>query len=186
LPLEIRAGWRHNQQVDTALRRCNMRFVHLLFLLAACCGISAAQETSFAEGPAYLSLTGTTMLRPIATPMLSLDASLPTVPNVPEIGPPVTGQPFVANPEVANQPDLFPIYYGYPPVPVIELVNTESTPELPASITGVGITTFMDEQTLQRSGYGVTVGEAAAYWKEHKPPVSRVYTNNDIQRLRHP
>jgi hypothetical protein len=160
-----------------------MRLVPLLFLLAACCGISAAQETSFAEGPAYLSLTGTTMLRPIATPTFSLDAPLPTVPNLPEIGPPVTGQPFVVNPEVANQADLFPIFYGYPEVPVIELVNAESTPELPASITGVGITTFMDPQTVRMLGHSATVGDAAAYWKEHKTSVNRVYTNADIQRL---
>jgi hypothetical protein len=160
-----------------------MRFVHPIFLLAVFCGISVAQEASFPVGPAYLSLTGTTMLRPIATPTLSLDASLPPMPRTPEIGPVVTDQSFVANPMLENQADLFPIFYGHPAVPVIELVNTESTPELPASITGVGITTFMDEQSLRMLGQSATPGEVSAYWKVHRTSVNRVYTNADIQRL---
>jgi hypothetical protein len=160
-----------------------MRFAHLFLVAMAFCGISAAQEMNFSVGPGYLSLTGTTMLRSIATPSLSLDAPLPPLTDLPQSGPAVTDQEYVVNPVLEHQANLFPIYYGYPQVPVIELANTESTPELPASITGVGLTTFVDPQTLRDQGYGVSVGEASAFWEARKAPVARVYTNADIQRL---
>ena len=156
-----------------------MRFAHLFLAAIAFCGISVAQEASFSVGPQYLSITGATMLRPIATPSLSLDAPLAPVTDLLQIGPGVTDQPFLANPVLEHQANLFPIYYGYPQIAVVELANTESTPELPASITGVG-STFVDPQTLRDQGYGVTVGEASAFWKTRKAPLARVYTNTDI------
>jgi hypothetical protein len=41
-----------------------------------------------------------------------------------------------------------------------------------------------DAQSLRQRGYGVPLGDAAAFWKTHKPGAPRVYTNIDIQRLR--
>jgi hypothetical protein len=169
----------HNQPCTALMREVDMRFSHLLVLLLAFSGISAAQEVNFSVGPEYLSLTGTEMLRPIATPTLNLDAPLPTLPSLPEVGPEVTSQPYLSNPVLEGQPDLFPIYYGYPPIPIVELVSTESTPELPPSITGV-LAQITDAQSLRERGYGVTVGEAAAYWRAHKSTATRVYTNADI------
>ena len=91
-----------------------MRLASFCFLLFVLAGISAAQDMNFAVGPQYLMTSGSPMFaRPIATPTLSLDAPLPSLPSLPEVGPPVADQPFVPNPEIQG-PDLLPIYYGYP------------------------------------------------------------------------
>lgn len=160
-----------------------MRVSHLVFLLVAFTAVSLAQETNFSEGPQYLSLTGTAMLRPIATKSFSLDAPLPALPSLPEVGPEVTTEPYVSDPLLEHQPDLFSIYYGYPLIPVVELVATESTPELPPSISGIGFITLTDAQTLRELGYGITVAEAASFWRSRHGSTAHVYTNADIQRL---
>lgn len=161
-----------------------MRFqVFLLLALLSLIAISAAQDTNFSQGPQYLVTGGTSYLTPISTPTLSLEAPLPPVPSLPEVGPPVTDQPYVANPELRHQANLFPIYYGYPMIPAIELTGAEPSQPLPASIAGVGYTVISDPQNLRELGYGVAVGEAASYWKAHKRGVNHVYTNADIERL---
>jgi len=161
-----------------------MRFqVFLLLMLLSLLGISAAQDTNFSQGPQYLATGDATFSHPISTPICSLDAPLPPVPSLPQIGPPVSDQPYVSNPDLRHEANLFPIYYGYPMIPVIELAGGEPSQPLPASITGVGYTVIADPQTLRELGYGVTVGEAASYWKAHKPRVNHVYTNADIERL---
>lgn len=160
-----------------------MRLGYVVLLLSILGGISAAQETNFPVGPQYLVTTGTPMfLRPIATPSLSLDAPLPNIPSLPEVGPEVSDTAYAPNSVLQNQPDLFPIYYGYPTVPIIELVATDSTRKVPDSISGVGIA-LTDAQTLREFGYGVTVGEAASFWKSHKLQANHAYTNSDIKRL---
>ena len=89
-----------------------MRLASFCFWLFVLAGISAAQDMNFAVGPQYLMTSGSPMFaRPIATPTLSLDAPLPPIPSLPEVGPPVADQPFVSNPEIQG-PDLLPIYYG--------------------------------------------------------------------------
>ena len=145
-------------------------------------GISAAQETNFPVGPQYL-LTGSPLLaRPIVTPTLSLDAPLPPIPSLPQIGPVVNDQPYVPNPELANQPDLLSIYYGYPMPSVVELESTEPI-ELPASIVDTGVGEMTNVQSLLERGYGGTLGETASFWKSHAPRATRLYTNVDIERL---
>lgn len=157
-----------------------MRFSHLLLLLVALTGFSIAQDTNFSVGPQYLSITGPSMfLQPIATKSMSLDAPLPSVPSPREVGPP---QPFVSNPVLAGQADLFPIYYGYQPLPVIWLVGTQPE-ELPASITAVSYIEFVDPQTLRERGIGVSVAEAAAFSRGHRSRAVKVYTNDDLQRF---
>lgn len=141
------------------------------------------RETSFSQGPQYLSTGDATFSRPISTPILSLETPLPPIPSLPEVGPPVTNQAYVSNPDLRHEANLFPIYYGYPIISVVELTGTEPTQPLPASITGVGSTVITDAQSLRELGYGVTVGEAASYWKAHKRGVNHVYTNADIERL---
>ena len=145
--------------------------------------LSPVADTNFSQGPQYLATGDTTFLHAISTPIVSLDASLPPIPSLPEVGPAVTNQSYVSNSDLRHVANLYPIYYGYPMIPVIELSGAEPSQPLPASITGVGYTVIADPQTLREHGYGVTVGEAASYWKAHKPRVNHVYTNADIERL---
>jgi hypothetical protein len=153
----------------------------LFFLLA---GISAAQDTNFSAGPQYLITSSSPMfLHSIATPSLSLEPSLPEIQSLPQIGPTVEDQPFVANPELPRGADLFPIYYGSPVPSVVEITSTELPQELPASIVDAGVTGMTTAQSLRERGYGVPLGDTAAFWKAHKRPAAHVYTNADVQRL---
>lgn len=141
------------------------------------------RDTSFSQGPQYLATGDATFSHSISTPIRSLDASLPPIQSLPEIGPTVTDQSYVSNPDLRHVANLYPIYYGYPMISVVELTGAEPAQPLPASITGVGYAVIADPQTLRERGYGVTVGEAASYWKAHKPRANHVYTNADIERL---
>jgi hypothetical protein len=167
-----------------------MRPACLFCLLIALAGISAAQDTnqdtSFSTGPQYLVTSGFSSLfnRPITTPSLSLGASLPEVQSLPAVGPVVENQPFVANFNLTRQADLFPIYYGAPVTSVVEITSAEPPRSLPASIVDSGVTGVTDAQSLRERGYGVPLGDTAAFWKAHKPRAPRVYTNADVQRLR--
>ncbi|HWY04201.1 MAG TPA: hypothetical protein VNX60_11065 [Candidatus Acidoferrum sp.] len=160
-----------------------MRLASFCFLLFVLAGISAAQDMNFAVGPQYLMTSGSPMFaRPIATPTLSLDAPLPSLPSLPEVGPPVADQPFVPNPEIQG-PDLLPVYYGYPMPSVVELTSTEAASEVPQSIINAGVVGMTNVQSLRERGYGVTLGESALFWKSHKLHASRLYTNTDVERL---
>ena len=121
--------------------------------------------------------------RSLATPTLSLDTPLPPLPSLPQVGPVVSDQPFIPNPELQQGPDLFPIYYGYPMPSVIEIVSTEQPRELPASIVDPGVAGITNAQSLRNRGYGAPLGDIAAFWKTHRPHAPRVYTNADIERL---
>jgi hypothetical protein len=149
------------------------------FLVA---GVCPAQDTRFGAGPEYLITTANAkFLRPIATPSMSLDAPLPGIPPLPQIGPPVADQPYASDPLLANQPDLFPIYYGYPEVPLIEL-SGNAPREVPASVNDTGYVAITSAQSLVERGFGVSVAEDALFWKTHKRVAARVYTNADIRR----
>ena len=160
-----------------------MRFIGLLSLLLAIAGICAAQDTNFSVGPQYLATTRSLFLQPIATPSINLDAPLPPIPELPDVGPHVEDQAYVPDPLASKQPDLLPIYYGYPMLSVVDLTSTEQTPELPTSITGVGYSGFTTVETLREIGYGVPLADAASYSKAHSPRAPRLYTNADIKRL---
>ena len=161
-----------------------MRIASLTCLLVLLAGISAAQDTNFSVGPQYLVTSGSPLFaHPIATPSLSLEAPLTGIPPLPEIGPAVENQPFVANSELRHEANLFPVYYGYQPVSIVEITSAEPPRELPASVTDVGVIGMTDAQSLRERGYGVPVGDTASFWKTHKPHAPRVYTNADVQRL---
>jgi len=66
---------------------------------------------------------------------------------------------------------------------VIEISSAELPRALPASIFDAGVTGMADAQSLRERGFGVPLGEVAAYWKSHKPSAARVFTNRDIQRM---
>lgn len=157
-------------------------FLFTLFLIPLLiASFCSAQDTSFAAGPQYLITTGNTkFLRPIATPTMSLDAPLPGIPTLPQIGPAVAEQPYVSDPVLAHQPDLFPIYYGYPEVPVVEL-SGNAPGEVPASINDTGYVALTSAQSLAERGYGVSVADDASFWKTHKHRAARVYTNTDMR-----
>ena len=159
-----------------------MRLASLSCLLIVLAGVSAAQETNFPVGPQYLMTSGSPLLaQPIATPSLSFDSGLPSLQSLPQIGPVVENQPFIANPEVQG-PNLFPVYYGYPMTSVVEISSAEPPRELPSSITNAGVTGMTDPQSLRMRGYGVTLGDTALFWKARKPHAPHVYTNADVQR----
>lgn len=65
---------------------------------------------------------------------------------------------------------------------VIELTGGPLPANLPASILDTGVTGVADPQALLQRGYGVSLGEAAAYWKTHKRRAPRVFTNQDLRR----
>ena len=161
----------------------------LLFLI----GSAVAQDTNFAAGPQYL-LTGSSLLaHSIATPTLSLDTPLPPVePASFNIAEAATEVPFSTNPQLEHQADLIPIYYGADnhygvSTALVEISFPEGAAEsltaLPSSIVENGVTELVDAQALRIRGHGVTVAEAAAYWKTHKLPARRNFTNEDVNRL---
>jgi hypothetical protein len=161
-----------------------MRLATLFCLLLVLAGITAAQDTNFSVGPQYLMTSGSPLFaQPIATPSLSLEAPLPGIPSLPQVGPAVENEPFVANPELRRQADLFPVYYGYQPISDVEITSAQPTIALPASILDSGVTGMTTVQSLRLRGYGVPLGDTAAFWKSHRPHAIRVYTNADVQRL---
>jgi hypothetical protein len=154
-------------------------------LMLVLVGVSAAQETNFAVGPQYLMTNGAPLFaRPIATPSLSLGESPIVSGGVSASG--AGNEALATTPGLQGQSDLLPIYYGVPRVSVIEISRPEvSARSFPASMTNVGVMEITDLQSLRQRGFGVTLPEAASYWKAHKRSASRVYTNRDIERLRH-
>jgi hypothetical protein len=90
-------------------------------------------------------------------------------------------QPYISNPELSHQADLFPVYYGYAMPSVVELTSAEPPRELPASLVDSGVVVMIDRPSL--GGGGITLGEVAMFWKAHKSHAPRVYTNADVERL---
>lgn len=160
-----------------------MRLSALVILCFAVVGVVAAQDTNFPVGPQYLITGDSMLLRPIATPSYNLNAPLPPIPELPQVGEPVENQPYIPDPLYQNGPDLYSIYYGYPMPSLVVLVSEEGTPVIPASLTEEGVGGFIDSPSLVQSGDGVPLGEAASYWKAHKQTAARAYTNADIQHL---
>lgn len=91
---------------------------------------------------------------------------------------------------IDSQTDLPRIYWGGPSssgnagekASEIELTSQEPS-NLPLSIVNVGVTEMLDAHTVGDRGYGITPGEAAAFWKAYMTRASHIYTNTDIARL---
>jgi hypothetical protein len=155
-------------------------------------GISAAQDSNFPVGPQYLMNYGSPIFaRPIATPSLSLDTPVVASETISEDNVAAPDNESVgAISEFLSRVDLFPIYYGTPRVSVIELSFREpreksaSLHPLPMNFFDSGVVEVTDMQSLRVRGYGVTLPEAAAYWKARHVSLPRVYTNADAERLR--
>jgi hypothetical protein len=158
----------------------------LLGLLLTVAGSSAAQETNFPVGPQYLITSGSPLfLQPIATPSLLFGSGLPapSAVSAKATADEETVAVVAAVVETQRQIALPSIYYGLPRVNVVEIASGEEV-SLPASILGPGVVEFITPQALRERGYGVTLAEAAARWKTHAVRARRVYTNEDVERLR--
>jgi hypothetical protein len=169
-----------------------MRICRLLCFLLACLFLgfvvtSAAQEMNFSAGPQYLMTSGSPLFaRSLETPSLSL-ATIPLATVATEPAENAASSPeyqqIEAVLEQQRQMALPSIYYGVPAPNVIDISfgdEESARAALPASITDTGVVNLTDTQVLQMRGYGITLSEAAAYWKSHKGHASRVYTNSDI------
>lgn len=66
---------------------------------------------------------------------------------------------------------------------LIELSTAHPPANLPAALFDAGVTGAADSELLRNRGYGVPLGDTAAFWKAHKGHASHTYTNSDIHRL---
>ena len=153
-------------------------------------GVASAQDTSFAQGPQYLApSTGSALFaQPIATPSMAVDSTYPSLQSGASNA--TLGNAAGAELSTLNmQPegdtvDLFTVYYGYPPLDLV--VGGGEEAEAPGALGGGfrrGVGRIASIEDLRRMGYGLTLGEAARYWKAHPQHAQRTYTNEDVQRL---
>jgi hypothetical protein len=63
---------------------------------------------------------------------------------------------------------------------VIQLSGAQLPSNLPSSILDVGVTGMANPQSPLARGYGLPLGDIAAYWKSHKRSAPRVFTNSDV------
>jgi len=63
---------------------------------------------------------------------------------------------------------------------VIQLSGAQLPSNLPSSILDVGVTGTASTQSLLARGYGLPLGDVAAFWKSHKRSTPRVFTNSDV------
>jgi hypothetical protein len=63
---------------------------------------------------------------------------------------------------------------------VIQLSGAQLPSNLPSSILDVGVTGTANAQSLLARGYGLPLGDIAAFWKSHKRSAPRVFTNSDL------
>lgn len=158
-------------------------------------GVAVSQDTNFATGPQYLMNYGSPLLaHSISTPSTSLTAPPAEVGASDATGllSAGAGAQTVAppSPDALPKVDLFPIFYGGPPVSENgELsfsypVEPSALPaEVPSSISDSGVWQLTTAQALRERGYGVTLGEAAAAGKTQTKRANHIYTNDDIARL---
>ena len=150
-------------------------------------------ETHFALGPTYLIPSPfPLLLQPISTPSMSFPSGLTQSPTLvttvsePKADEATFGMVSAVLDEGART-ELFSTYYGYPQSSVIEIAfrnAAEREAELPASISYAGVIEITSVQALRDRGYGSSPADAAARWKAHTVRAHRVYTNDDIERLR--
>lgn len=157
-----------------------------VLLLLVLTGMAVAQDTNFDRGPQYLLTNGSPMFaQPIATPIMSLPAPAR------EIGASDSTEGLAAGaengtimPPAPALPDLFPIYYGRAWVNEIRMSSPAQSIELPAGLLDDGVGQVTSSQALVQQGYGLTLAQAAAQAKARARHAGRVYTNEDVNRLR--
>jgi hypothetical protein len=158
-----------------------MRFAYVLGLVLIIGGIAVAQqsETNFPVGPQYLiTQPYPAILQPIATPSYESWQQSATVS-------PQTGEDA---PVMITVPAYLPwVYWGYPPPGESEVAAepepAEAPRNLPQDYIDTGVSAIATPGWMHDHYYGMTLAQAARYWREHKLHASRVYTNQDIERL---
>jgi len=157
--------------------------------------VAFGQDSNFSSGAQYL-MNGASPLfaRSISTPSTSLASAPLAVGADDATGVLIAGasNQDISPPRAVALPkiDLFPIFYGGPPVSEngkisfsepLEPVTSPPQAEVPVSILGVSHMTTI--HALHERGFGVTLAEAAMRAKAvHR--TSRMYTNADVERLR--
>ena len=168
-----------------------MRSIVLISLALLLAGFATAQDTDFSYGPQYLVPPGTNplLVQSIATPSMAVDGTFPQV----QVGASnaMEGNSAGADLETLSmgpEPDvvdLFSIYYGY--APIFFVAGGEEEAALSGPLPRAGFrrgARWMTIGDLRLLGYGMTLGEAAKYWKDHPLHAKRSYTNEDIDRLK--
>ena len=203
-----------------------MRLRRALFPLLALVGFSFSQDTNFSVGPQYLVTTSSPMLlRPIATPSLSLGEMQPVAASAGTYE--TTAEPTAPSSASPSDSFLGGVYWGehqstemvgrrletpsmapsdtawymnsvasqsvsaLTTVPaeaaevssgssVIQLSGAQLASNLPSIILDVGVTGTGNTQSLLARGYGLPLGDVAAFWKSHKRSAPRVFTNSDV------
>jgi hypothetical protein len=153
-----------------------MRLAFRLWPLIVLAAICAAQDTNFSTGPQYLITGQSTMfLHSIETPSLSFGPSSVGAASAP--APPLTAETLPAS-QVIETPSEAPA----PGASEIEISGAQPPQNLPAGFIDVGVTAIVDAQSLRGEGYGISLAEAAAYWKAHGGHASHTFTNKDVER----
>jgi hypothetical protein len=167
-----------------------MRWCGLLLFGMTLVGIGAAQDSNFSVGPQYLMNYGSPMLmRPIATPSLSLSETAPAAVAAPPAYSSSVGNSTESSVVVAQPSDLASVYWGgresaaVETGAVIAVSGTAPAANLPASILDVGVQETVDAQELRERGVGMSVSEASAFWKGHRARAVRVFTNRDVEKF---
>jgi hypothetical protein len=157
-----------------------MRFLYALGIVLVACGVATGQqsETEFPVGPQYLiTQPYPTLLQPIATPSYAPWEPLGVVS-------PQTGE---AGPVMISVPAYLPsVYWGYPAPGELQVAPEETAPEarnLPQDYVDTGVTAIATAGWLENHDAGMSLAEAAHYWREHSLPIARMYTNQDIERI---
>ena len=65
---------------------------------------------------------------------------------------------------------------------VIEVTGGPVPANLPSSLFDTGVTGMTDPKSVLQPGYGLSLGELAAYWKIHRRQAPHIFTNQDLQR----
>jgi hypothetical protein len=162
------------------------RFTFFLFAAAILifAGICSAQDTNSSQDSSY----GPHFQHPLETPSLDLSAPKSQSPNAPATE--HTGVPdSPAFGGLENQSQVDEVYYGsqssgtpLPPT-VAEFVPVEPAAPPASGSFNVGVSAIANPSGLRDQGYGVSLAQAAAYWRLHKTQVVRTYTNADTARL---
>jgi hypothetical protein len=168
-----------------------MRLCGLLLFGTTLVGMSAAQDSNFSVGPQYLMNYGSPMfMRPIATPTLSLSETAPVALAASEATSSPVGNSAEGSVVVPQPSNLASVYWGgresataVETSAVIEASGAAPPANLPPGILNVGVQETVDARELRERGVGVSVSEASAFWKGHKPRAVRVFTNRDVEKL---
>lgn len=156
-----------------------MRYICILSFCFALASMAVGQDTdtSFPVGPQYLvTAPPGSILQSIETPSVSPDQTTGEVS-------PRTGEAVpVALPNVSGPANLAAIYWGMPSQ-VEQVIEVSSPNSLPTGYIDTGVTELVSDRALLAKGYGVSLAEAARYWKEHRLRAKHLYTNQDLERL---